>query len=73
VFSTLPFYLGRPLPVIDSASRDLQFGCQRTPGATCITAGQFRRLRQHGPVAVAVRAGCAAEFLDVAGRRRMPP
>jgi 4-amino-4-deoxy-L-arabinose transferase-like glycosyltransferase len=70
VFSTLPFYLGRPLPVIDSLSRDLQFGCGVAPGSGCIGAGQFQRLRQRGPVAVAVRADRAAEFLAVAGPGR---
>jgi 4-amino-4-deoxy-L-arabinose transferase-like glycosyltransferase len=70
VFSTLPFYLGRPLPVIDSASRDLQFGCTIARRPTCIAPGQFRRLRQRGPVAVAVRAGRADEFLRMAGRGR---
>jgi 4-amino-4-deoxy-L-arabinose transferase-like glycosyltransferase len=70
VFSTLPFYLGRPVPVIDSTSRDLQFGCSVAPRSSCITAGQFQRLRQRGPVAVAVQQGRAAEFLKMAGPGR---
>jgi 4-amino-4-deoxy-L-arabinose transferase-like glycosyltransferase len=66
-FSTLPFYLGRPLPVIDSASRDLDFGCKTAPGTACISTDQFRQLRARGPLAVAVRAARAAEFLAMAG------
>jgi 4-amino-4-deoxy-L-arabinose transferase-like glycosyltransferase len=66
-FSTLPFYLGRPLPVIDSISRDLDFGCKKAPGTACISIDQFLRLRARGPVAVAVRAPRAADFLAMAG------
>jgi 4-amino-4-deoxy-L-arabinose transferase-like glycosyltransferase len=66
-FSTLPFYLGRPLPVIDSISRDLDFGCKTAPGTACISTGQFRRLQARGPLAVAVRAWRAADFLAMAG------
>jgi 4-amino-4-deoxy-L-arabinose transferase-like glycosyltransferase len=66
-FSTLPFYLGRPLPVVDSISRDLEFGCKKAPGTACISTEQFRRLQAGGPVAVAVRAPRAAAFLAMAG------
>jgi 4-amino-4-deoxy-L-arabinose transferase-like glycosyltransferase len=67
VFSTLPFYLGRTVPVIDSTSRDLQFGCRGAPGRFCPSAGEFLRLRAHTPVAVAVQAARVAEFLALAG------
>jgi 4-amino-4-deoxy-L-arabinose transferase-like glycosyltransferase len=66
-FSALPFYLGRPLPVIDSLSRDLDFGCKKAPGTACMSIDQFRQLRARGPVAVAVRAPRAADFLAMAG------
>ncbi|MDB5919890.1 MAG: glycosyltransferase family 39 protein [Massilia sp.] len=69
IFSTLPFYLGRPLPVIDSASRDLDFGCKKAPNTACISIDQFRSLQARDPVAVAVRAPRAAEFLAMAGER----
>ncbi|MEO7494583.1 MAG: glycosyltransferase family 39 protein [Massilia sp.] len=66
-FSTLPFYLGRTLPVIDSASRDLLFGCQASTGVSCLTPDEFRRLHLAGPVAVAVHAQRASDFLAMAG------
>jgi 4-amino-4-deoxy-L-arabinose transferase-like glycosyltransferase len=69
VFSTLPFYLGRTVPVIDSASNDLLFGCTRQPGRQCLTLGQFEHTRMAGPVAVAVRADRVASFLALTGRR----
>jgi 4-amino-4-deoxy-L-arabinose transferase-like glycosyltransferase len=67
VFATLPFYLGHPVPVIDSASRDLQFGCTLEPGTACVSAAHFRRLQARVPVAVAVRADRAAAFRAMAG------
>jgi 4-amino-4-deoxy-L-arabinose transferase-like glycosyltransferase len=69
-FSSLPFYLGRPVPVINSTSRDLRFGCSVARRSSCISAAQFQRLRARGPVAVAVRAEQAAAFLDMAGPGR---
>jgi 4-amino-4-deoxy-L-arabinose transferase-like glycosyltransferase len=66
-FSTLPFYLGRAVPVIDSASRDLEFGCRVAPGRFCIGARDFRRERERGPVAVVLQASRADEFLRMAG------
>jgi 4-amino-4-deoxy-L-arabinose transferase-like glycosyltransferase len=66
VFSTLPFYLGHPVPLIDSASRDLFFGCKAAPGSYCVSAAQFRRLAR-APVAVVVLASRAEEFRSMAG------
>jgi 4-amino-4-deoxy-L-arabinose transferase-like glycosyltransferase len=68
MFSTLPFYLGRTVPIIDSASRDLQFGCATAPGRSCIAASDFQRERARGPVAVVLQASRANEFLQMAGR-----
>jgi 4-amino-4-deoxy-L-arabinose transferase-like glycosyltransferase len=70
MFSTLPFYLGHPVPVIDSASRDLQFGCKRDAGSFCIDAPAFRRARARGPVAVVLQASRARDFLAMAGPGR---
>jgi 4-amino-4-deoxy-L-arabinose transferase-like glycosyltransferase len=66
-FSSLPFYLGRVVPVIDSASRDLLFGCRIAPGTACIGHGQFLRRSRAGPVAVAVMAQRRDAFLAMAG------
>ena len=66
-FSTLPFYLGRTVPIIDSASRDLMFGCARDAGVQCLTSAQFRLARTRVPVAVVVQAKRANEFLAMAG------
>ncbi|MFL6673857.1 MAG: ArnT family glycosyltransferase [Massilia sp.] len=70
VFSTLPFYLGRPVPVVDSASRDLQFGCRTAPASYCIPASEFLGMLAGRPVAVAVQARRADEFRALAGSRR---
>ncbi|MCS0809541.1 glycosyltransferase family 39 protein [Massilia agilis] len=69
-FSTLPFYLGQPVPLVDSASRDLQFGCARHGVARCLTIDEFRHARARGPVAVVVQAARADEFLALAGPGR---
>ena len=66
-FSSLPFYLGRTVPVIDSASRDLLFGCTIAPGKACIDHRQFLRRSRAGPVAVAVLARRRDAFLAMAG------
>jgi hypothetical protein len=66
-FSTLPFYLGRGVPIIDSTSRDLEFGCRVAPGRFCIGASDFRRDRERGPVAVVLQASRVDEFLKMAG------
>jgi 4-amino-4-deoxy-L-arabinose transferase-like glycosyltransferase len=66
-FSTLPFYLGRPVPIIDSASRDLEFGCRVAPGKFCVGSADFLRERARGPVAVVLQASRADEFLKMAG------
>lgn len=69
LFSTLPFYLGQVVPVIDSTSRDLQFGCKAKPGAACVSGANFLRRRARGPVAVAVAAARADQFRAMAGPR----
>lgn len=66
-FASLPFYLGRPIPVIDSMSRDLQFGCAAAPGTACIDQVAFLRRSRAGPVAVAVLAERRDAFLAMAG------
>lgn len=66
-FSSLPFYLGRVVPVIDSDSRDLLFGCRIQPGKACIDHRQFLRRSRAGPVAVAVLAKRRDDFLAMAG------
>jgi 4-amino-4-deoxy-L-arabinose transferase-like glycosyltransferase len=66
VFSSLPFYLGHAVTMVDSTSRDLAFGCRMTPGA-CISAAQFRQLPVGVPIVVAVRAERAAAFQQMAG------
>jgi 4-amino-4-deoxy-L-arabinose transferase-like glycosyltransferase len=67
MFSTLPFYLGRAVPIIDSASRDLQFGCATAPGNFCLGVSDFKRERGRGPVAVVLQAWRAQEFMRMAG------
>ena len=37
-FASLPFYLGRPVPVVDSTSRDLAFGCTLAPATASFSA-----------------------------------
>jgi 4-amino-4-deoxy-L-arabinose transferase-like glycosyltransferase len=68
VFSTLPFYLRRTVPVIDSESRDLMFGCRIEPGTACIGHAQFLQRSKAGAVAVAVRSQRRGEFLAMAGK-----
>jgi 4-amino-4-deoxy-L-arabinose transferase-like glycosyltransferase len=69
-FSTLPFYLGHAVPIIDSASRDLYFGCSRDAGKSCISPAQFRQAKARGPVAVVLQAWRAQDFLALAGPGR---
>ncbi|WP_036172480.1 glycosyltransferase family 39 protein [Massilia sp. 9096] len=66
-FASLPFYLGRPIAVVDSMSRDLLFGCAAEPGTACIDRDAFLRRSRAGPVAVAVLAERRDEFLALAG------
>jgi 4-amino-4-deoxy-L-arabinose transferase-like glycosyltransferase len=56
-FSSLPFYLGHTVKVIDSGSRDLQFGCRVSSSSEtpCISTLEFDRYSERFPVAVAVR------------------
>jgi hypothetical protein len=58
------------VPIVESASRDLQFGCQAAPGGQCISAAEFLRLQLERRVAVAVHASRADEFLALAPARR---
>jgi hypothetical protein len=67
VFSTLPFYLGRAVPIVDSGSRDLYFGCSRDDGNACVTPAQLRKARARGPVAVVLLSTRAQDFLAIAG------
>jgi 4-amino-4-deoxy-L-arabinose transferase-like glycosyltransferase len=69
-FSTLPFYLGHTVPVIDSASRDLEFGCRHASNAACVSDHDFQRARLRGPVAVVLQAARMREFLAMAGPGR---
>jgi 4-amino-4-deoxy-L-arabinose transferase-like glycosyltransferase len=68
VFSTLPFYLRRTVPVIDSESRDLMFGCRIKPGTACIGHAQFLQRSKAGTVAVAVHVWRRDAFLAMAGK-----
>jgi 4-amino-4-deoxy-L-arabinose transferase-like glycosyltransferase len=67
VFSTLPFYLGRAVPVVASASRDLYFGCSRDPGTWCVSPARLRAARARGPVAVVLLSSREQDFLAIAG------
>jgi 4-amino-4-deoxy-L-arabinose transferase-like glycosyltransferase len=69
VFSSLPFYLGRKLKVIDSASKDLLFGCGVAPAAdnACISSADFIPERESGPVAVVVKSSDADAFRGSVG------
>jgi 4-amino-4-deoxy-L-arabinose transferase-like glycosyltransferase len=69
-FSTLPFYLGRPVPIVESTSRDLQFGCRAAPGSYCISAAEFLRLHLDRPLAVVLQARRADEFLALTANKR---
>lgn len=69
-FSTLPFYLGKKVQVIDSVSADLQFGCGVSEGKdnACLSLRDFKNAARHFPVAVAVANDRLEEFYKVAGR-----
>ncbi len=61
--SSLPFYLKKPLPVIDSTSNDLYWGNRIRPGnAIIITSDQFNHLRE--PRAVLVPNNDLDEFVS---------
>lgn len=66
-FSSLPFYLQHTVSVIDSASRDLDFGCRTAAGATCIGMEALLLQNDAGPVVVAVHATRRDDFLATAG------
>ena len=54
-FSSLPFYLGRSLPVVDSHSNDLAFGRRRVPGSPSFAAPeQFAAIASKQPVVLIV-------------------
>jgi len=55
-FASLPFFLRDTVKVIDSQSRDLQFGCRASPdyGSACISSMQFSQYLKNRPIAVAV-------------------
>ncbi|MGZ3237270.1 MAG: hypothetical protein ACXU8A_07835, partial [Burkholderiaceae bacterium] len=70
VFSSLPFYLGKKVQVIDSVSSDLKFGCEVSEGANnaCLSLHDFKNILKHSPVAVAVENDRLEEFYKTAGR-----
>ena len=72
IFSSLPFYLGRKIQVIDSVSADLQFGCRVTKGQdnACVSLQEFEKASANLPVAVAVEDKRLEEFYKAAGRAK---
>ncbi|HEY8099500.1 MAG TPA: glycosyltransferase family 39 protein [Burkholderiaceae bacterium] len=75
VFSSLPFYLGKKVQVIDSVSADLQFGCRMSEGQNnaCVSLPDFKNVLKHFPVAVAVQNDRLEEFYKAAGRNGWRP
>lgn len=71
VFSTLPFYLQRTIRIIDSSSRDLQFGCRVSDGPdnACISPEEFKKYWERFPVAVAVRQKNVEAFRNLIGHQ----
>jgi 4-amino-4-deoxy-L-arabinose transferase-like glycosyltransferase len=69
VFSSLPFYLGHSVKVIDSRSRDLQFGCRTSSMAdnACISLSEFDAYHAHLPVAVAVHQNRLGSWPEAIG------
>jgi 4-amino-4-deoxy-L-arabinose transferase-like glycosyltransferase len=72
VFSSLPFYLGQKVKVINSVSADLQFGCSVTQGkeSACLSLREFDNERAHSPIAVAVANDELEEFYKVTGHNK---
>lgn len=68
VFSTLRYYLPRPLYLIDSSSADLAFGCQLTGmRGPCQDMAQFMQYRRQHPVVVVIKDDGLAAFRQQAG------
>lgn len=68
VFSTLRFYLPRPLYLIDSSSADLAFGCQLTgTRGPCQDLAQFKQYERQHPVVVVIKDDWLAAFRQQAG------
>jgi 4-amino-4-deoxy-L-arabinose transferase-like glycosyltransferase len=72
VFSSLPFYLGKKVKVINSVSADLQFGCRVTHGeqSACLSLLEFDHERADSPVAVAVANEDLDDFYRLTGRHK---
>jgi 4-amino-4-deoxy-L-arabinose transferase-like glycosyltransferase len=68
VFSTLRYYLPRPLYLIDSSSADLAFGCQLTgTRGPCQDLVQFMQYRRQHPVVVVIKDDWLAAFRQQGG------
>jgi hypothetical protein len=67
--ASLPFYLKRQVPVVESVSNDLAFGMKLFPESeNFLSAGQFARIRATGPVVLLVhRQRLRALLLSPAG------
>ena len=67
--ASLPFYLERQVPVVDSVSNDLAFGMKLLPGhENFVSAGQFAQIRGTRPVVLVVhRQRLRALLLSPAG------
>jgi nicotinamide riboside transporter PnuC len=67
--ASLPFYLERQVPVVDSASNDLAFGMKLSPESeNFLSAGAFAQIRETEPVVLVVhRQRLRALLLSPAG------
>lgn len=62
-FSSLPFYLCKPLPVVDLQSSDLQWGSRLKKSDLVMTNEQFaRRLQSGASVALVMTVGQVSDF-----------
>ena len=60
--SSLPFYMGRPLHVVDSRSNDLYWGNKLQPNDLLIDGARFAQDAAAGPVAIVVTAHQMKDF-----------
>jgi len=67
--ASLPFYLERQIPVVDSVSNDLAFGMRLSPGSeNSLSAAAFAKIRETAPVVLVVhRQRLRALVLSPAG------
>jgi hypothetical protein len=72
--ASLPFYLERQVPVVDSVSNDLAFGMKLAPGGeNFLSAGQFAQISETRPVVLVVhRQRLRALLLSPAGAGLRP-